>query len=280
MSNRITIIGEIGINHNHNMEIIKKLIDLCVELRISIVKFQKRTVDLCYSKEFLDSPRESQFGKTVRDQKNGLELSQNDYDEINKYCDEKNIYWMASAWDIPSLVFLRQYRSLFNKVASAIITNLPLIEEIAKEKKYTYISTGMSTLQEIHRVVDIFKKYRCAFELMVCTSTYPMKDEHARLGRIISLRREFNCNVGYSGHETGLQISLAAVVLGASSIERHITLDRTMEGSDHAASLEPNGLRRLVRDIHIIKNAIGNGVIEPILEEIPIMEKLRYWENN
>ena len=235
------IIGEIGINHNGDLKIAKKLIDNAVLAGCDAVKFQKRTVEKVYSPEELDVPRESPWGKTNRIQKEGLEFGLPDYQEIDRYCKEREIEWFASAWDIDSQKFLGQFNLKYNKVASAMLTVKPLLEEIAKQGRYTFISTGMSTLTEIGEAVEIFKKHNCDFELMHCISTYPMKDNDANLKMIKELKQRFNCNVGYSGHEEGIQISLAAAAMGATSIERHITLNRNMYGSDQSASLEPVG---------------------------------------
>ena len=269
-------IAEIGINHNGDIDLAKKLIDVAVDNKLSAVKFQKRTVEKVYSKEILDQNRDSPWGTTQREQKNGLEFGQDQYEQINDYCLKKNIIWFASAWDEESLDFLNQFNLKYNKVASAMITDLNLLEKIAKEKKYTFISTGMTNLKNIEDAINIFNQYNCPFELMHCVSTYPMKPEMANLKTIEALRSKFNCNVGYSGHESGIAVSLAAVVLGVSSLERHITLDRSMYGSDQAASLEPRGVRELMGSIEIIKKSIGKNMLGHFFdEEIPIADKLR-----
>lgn len=273
------IIGEIGINHNGDLKIAKKLIDNAVLAGCDAVKFQKRTVEKVYSPEELDVPRESPWGKTNRIQKEGLEFGLPDYQEIDRYCKEREIEWFASAWDIDSQKFLGQFNLKYNKVASAMLTVKPLLEEIAKQGRYTFISTGMSTLTEIGEAVGIFKKHNCDFELMHCISTYPMKDNDANLKMIKELKQRFNCNVGYSGHEEGIQISLAAAAMGATSIERHITLNRNMYGSDQSASLEPVGLLRLVRDVRIIESVLELKEKQILEAEEPIREKLSnpYW---
>ena len=249
----VYFIAEIGINHNGDMKICKKLIDIAKDCGCDAVKFQKRDIESVYSQEFLNSKRESQWGNTQLDQKRGLEFNLDDYIEIDKYCKDIEIDWLASAWDIKSQYFLSRFNFKFNKVASPMLVNYSLLEIIAKEKKHTFISTGMSTYDEIDKAVEIFTSNNCSFELMHCVSTYPMLDEDANLKMIETLRLKYNCNVGYSGHETGLAISLAATALGASSIERHITLDRSMYGSDQAASLEPSGLRQLLGGIRKIE---------------------------
>jgi N-acetylneuraminate synthase len=271
----VFIIGEVGINHNGDIQIAKQLIDVAKFSGCDAVKFQKRTIEDVYAKEELDKSRESPWGKTNRDQKMGLEFGEKEYDEIDRYCKEKGIEWFASSWDLKSQLFLRRYNAKFNKVASAMLTVKPLIEAIAEEKKHTFISTGMSTIAEIETTLGIFKSAGCPFELMHTVSTYPMKDEDANLKVIETLRNHFKCDVGYSGHEVGLQISLAAVAMGASSIERHITLDRTMYGSDQAASIEPGGLMKLVRDIRIIEKAFGDGNKIVSEKEQSVKEKLR-----
>ena len=268
--------AEIGINHNGDLEIAKKLIDIAVEAGCDAVKFQKRTVEKVYSKEVLDTPRESSWGKTTREQKLGLEFGKDEYDIIDQYCKEKNIEWYASPWDIDSQLFLRNYNLKHNKIASAMLTNTKLLNIIAEEKKHTFISTGMSTIDQIDQAVKVFKNNNCPFELMHSNSSYPMKPDEANLQCIKTLKEKFNCNVGYSGHETsGYNISLAAAVLGATSIERHITIARAMYGSDQAASLEPIGLVRLVRDIRMLDLIMGDGVKKVYPSEIPVMKKLR-----
>ena len=270
------ITAELGINHNGDIDIAKKLIDTAKLAGCDAVKFQKRTVEKVYSKEVLDSPRNSPWGTTTREQKNGIEFSKNEYDSIDKYCKNNHIEWYASAWDVESLEFLKQYELKYNKVASAMLTNMELINKIAQEKKHTFVSTGMSNMDQIKTAVNIFKKNECPFELQHSNSSYPMKIEEANLNCIKTLQNEFECNVGYSGHESlGYLICVAAVILGATSIERHITLDRSMYGSDQPASLEPAGLQRLVRDIRNIDLIMGDG--EKIIwdSEIPVMKKLR-----
>jgi len=272
----VFITAEIGINHNGDIEIAKKLIDIAKNAGCDAVKFQKRSVEKVYSKQVLDSPRESPWGKTTRDQKLGLEFDENQYRIIDKYCKEHSIEWYASSWDLDSQDFLKQFNLNYNKVASAMLTNIPLLEKIAKEKRYCYISTGMSTLDQIENAVNIFQKFECPFELQHSNSSYPMKPEEANLKCIQTLKKKFDCNVGYSGHESmGYLICVTAVLLGATSIERHITLDRSMYGSDQAASLEPQGLERLVRDIRGIDEILGDGIKRIWPSEVPVMKKLR-----
>lgn len=271
----VFIIAEIGINHNGDLDIAKQLIDVAAFSGCNAVKFQKRTIDEVYTKEALDKYRESPWGTTNRQQKNGLEFGEKEYDEIDQYCKEKGIHWLASAWDKNSQLFLRKFDLKYNKVASAMLTVKPLIEAIVEEGKHTFISTGMSTMDEISQAIEIFKNSNCPFELMHTVSTYPMKDSDANLKMMHTLKEKYNCNVGYSGHEVGLQISFAAVAMGATSIERHITLDRAMYGSDQSASVEPSGLIRLVRDIRIIEKAMGTGVKVITDKEVTVKHNLR-----
>ena len=272
----VFIVAEIGINHNGSMEIAKKLIDSAVLAGCDAVKFQKRTVEKVYSKKVLDSPRESQWGKTTRKQKLGLEFSYKQYETINNYCKKKKIHWFVSCWDIESQIKMRKFKTKYNKVASAMLTHTKLLETIAKEKKHTFISTGMSTMQQIEKAIKVFKKNKCPFELMHSHSAYPMPIEEANLKMILTFKKKFKCNVGYSGHETASYVvCVSAALLGASSIERHITLDRTMYGSDQAASLEPDGLHRMVRDLRTIDKIMGDGKKRVWSSEIPAQKKLR-----
>ena len=272
----VFITAEIGINHNGDISIAKKLIDIAKNAGCDAVKFQKRDVEKVYSKEILNQSRESPWGTTQRDQKLGLELSLTEYSTIDKYCKKKRIPWFVSCWDVGSQIQMRKFKSKYNKVASAMLVHNKLLKTIAEEKKYTFISTGMSTLKDIEKAVKIFRKFKCPFELMHSHSAYPMKPEEANLKLISVLKNKFKCKVGYSGHETGSYlICVTAALLGATSIERHITLDRTMYGSDQAASLEPGGLFRLVRDLREIENIIGDGKKRIWDSELPAKEKLR-----
>ena len=272
----IFITAEIGINHNGDIEIAKKLIGVAKSAGCNAVKFQKRTVEKVYSKEALDSPRDSPWGTTTREQKNGLEFSKKDYDVINECCISNNIEWYASSWDIDSQIFLKQYDLKHNKVASAMLTNKKLLQVIAEEQKPTFISTGMSTLDEIKDAVQIFRDNECSFELQHSNSSYPMKIVEANIKCMDMLKKEFNCDIGYSGHEDSSYIvCVVAAVFGASSIERHITLNRSMYGSDQAASLERPGLDRMVRDVRRVDSIIGDGVKRIWDSEIPVMKKLR-----
>ena len=270
------LIAEIGINHNGDVDIAKKLIKNSKDSGFDAVKFQKRTIDIVYDEKTLDTPRESPWGKTTREQKFGLEFEKTEYDEIDRYCKELNIDWFASAWDIKSLEFLDNYNLKYHKVASAMIVDKELLNNIAKRKKHTFISTGMSTKENIDQAVNVFKKNNCSYELMHCVSTYPMKVEDANLVTINELKNEYKCNVGYSGHENGVVVSIAAVMLGISSLERHVTLDRTMYGSDQAASIELSGMKNLCESIDKALLALGKPSLGKVIdEEIPIAKKLR-----
>ena len=270
------IVAEIGINHNGDLKIAKKLIDVAKTAGCDAVKFQKRNVSKVYSKELLDSSRDSPWGTTQRDQKLGLEFLLSEYKKIDKYCKSKQIPWFLSCWDVESQIQMRQFKTKFNKIASAMLVHEKLLHTVAKERKHTFISTGMSTMKNISNAVNIFKKYNCSFELMHSHSAYPMSLNEANLKLIPELKKKFKCNVGYSGHEvTSYIVSVTAVLMGASSIERHITLDRSMYGSDQPASLEPMGLMRMVRDIRTVENLLGDGKKKIWDSELPAMKKLR-----
>ncbi len=270
------LIAEIGINHNGDLELAKKLIKDASDAGFDAVKFQKRTVEKVYTKEFLDSPRESPWGKTQRDQKNGIEFNFDDYKIIDEYCKKLSIDWSASAWDEDAQIFLRKFNRKFNKIASAMLGHKPLLKLVADEKIKTFISTGMSTLEEISEAVEIFKKANCPFELMHCNSSYPMKEKDANLACIKTLKNKFGCDVGYSGHEASLlKVCLTAVVLGATSIERHITADRAMYGSDQSASVEAQHLKSFVTAVRAVPDLIGDGVKKITEAEVKIREKLR-----
>ena len=272
----VFIVAEIGINHNGDMNIAKKLIDIASDAGCDAVKFQKRNVEKVYSSDVLDFSRESPWGKTTRDQKLGLEFSIKQFSVIDKYCKKKGIPWYVSCWDVESQIEMRKFKTKYNKIASAMLIHTKLLETVAKEKKYTFISTGMSTLKNISDAVKIFRKHKCPFELMHSHSAYPMRDDEANLRLIPVLAKKYKCNVGYSGHEIGsYNICIPAVILGATSIERHITLGRTMYGSDQAASLEASGLQRLVRDIRLIDKILGDGKKRVWPSELPVQKKLR-----
>ena len=269
------IIAEIGINHNGDLEIAKKLIDVAVNAGCDAVKFQKRTISKVYSKDELDKFRESPWGKTNREQKNGLEFKFEQYQKINEYCKEKNIEWFASAWDQESLEFINQFNCKYNKIASAMIIDKEFLKKVSKEKKHCFISTGMCDEKDIDEAVQIFKENNCSFELMHCVSTYPANSDEINLNYIDVLKNKYKCKVGYSGHEVGTLVSFAATAKGITSLERHITLDKTMYGSDQAASLEPKGLLQLVEGVRKIEKILGNGIKKFLKSEIPVSNKLR-----
>jgi N-acetylneuraminate synthase len=239
------------------------------------VKFQKRKVDAVYTRAELDKYRESPWGTTNREQKLGLEFGDEEFAAIDAYCLEKDIPWFVSCWDVESQTAMQKFDCRYNKVASARLTHTELLEIIAAERKYTFISTGMATIDEIDAAVKIFRDADCPFELMHAVSTYPAKPADLNLNCINTLKERFGCKVGYSGHETGLATSVAAVAMGATSIERHITLDRTMYGSDQAASVEPQGLQRLVRDIRVVESAMGDGIKRVLPDEEAVAAKLK-----
>jgi N-acetylneuraminate synthase len=270
------LVAEIGINHNGDLDIARQLIAAAHTAGFDAVKFQKRAIEKVYTREFLDSPRESPWGSTQRDQKRGLEFTREQYGEIDRYCRERGILWFASAWDVDSQLFLRDFDLPYNKVASAMLGNWPLLRMVAEEKKKTFISTGMSTLEEIDEVVAYFRTSGCPFELMHTNSTYPMKESDANLRCIPMLRERYRCDVGYSGHETTLiKVCVAAVALGATSLERHITLDRAMYGSDQAASISAHVLDDFVNSVRAIEGILGDGQKTIAAGEQPIRQKLR-----
>ena len=272
----VFITAEIGINHNGDINLAKKLIDNAVKAGCDGVKFQKRNIDKVYTKAYLDSHRESPWGNTQRDQKLGLEFSEKQYEKIDEYCKKKQIEWYVSCWDISSQIQMRKFGTKYNKIASAMIVHEKLLDIIAKEGKHTFISTGMSTIKDIEKAVKIFRKHKCSFELMHSHSAYPMPLQEANLRLIPFLQKKFKCDVGYSGHETGSYlIPVLAVILGATSIERHITLDRSMYGSDQSASLELHGLTRMIRDVRGIHSILGDGKKRIWDSELPAQKKLR-----
>ncbi len=272
------IISELGINHNGDLDLAKKMIDESIIAGADAVKFQKRDIDLVYDKETLDKFRESPWGKTQRAQKEGLEFGETEYKEIDNYCKSKKIEWFASAWDQNSLKFLENFNLKYNKIASAMIVDEKFLEKVAEQKKHTFISTGMSSFKEIDKAVEIFERLNCKFELMHTISAYPFDDELASLNFIQVMKDRYKCKVGYSGHERGgLAISYAAVALGASSLERHFTLDRTMYGTDQSASIAPRAFRELIGGVRKIEKAVDIKIKDKkILDiEIPVAKKLR-----
>ena len=272
----VFIIAELGTNHMGDIQNAKKLIDAAVFAGCDAVKLQKKNVEKIYTKEFLDSPIESPWGSTQRDMRQHREFNDNQFKQIALHCKRKKIPWFVSCWDVETQIHMRKFRTKFNNIASAMLIHEKLLHTIAEEKKYTFISTGMSSLKDIEKAVKIFRKHHCPFELMHCHSAYPMPIEEANLKLIPFLRKKFRCKVGYSGHEAAATyVSLPAVFLGATSIERHITLDRASYGADQAASLEPKGLNTLIRDIRVIEKIMGDGKKRIWTSEIPNQKKLR-----
>ena len=272
----VFIIGEIGTNHAGDIKIAKKIIDAAVDSGFDAVKFQKKNVEKIYTNKFLDSYLESPWGTTQREMRLYREFSNKQFNEIDKYCKKKKIPWFVSCWDIDSQIEMKKFNLKYNKIASAMLIHEKLLKIVAKEKKYAFVSTGMSEMKDIEKAVKIFRKEKCPFELLHTNSSYPMKNNEANLKLISSLAKKFKCNVGYSGHEKGASfVSTAAVIMGATTIERHITIDRTLYGHDQAASLEPEGMRRLVRDVRMVDEIMGDGVKRIWKSELPNMKKLR-----
>nr|WP_075488261.1 N-acetylneuraminate synthase family protein [Prochlorococcus marinus] len=271
------IIAEIGINHNGDLEIAKELISQAKSAGCDAVKFQKRTIEIVYSEDILNQKRESPWGNTQREQKEGLEFSIKEFDIIDQFCKDLQIDWFASSWDIESQKLMQKYNFPHNKIASAMATNHEFLRFVANEKRHTFISTGMMDLNMIDVAVNIFKNYSCAFTLLHTVSTYPALEEDLNLNCIKTLQARYKVPVGYSGHETSVTPSFIAATLGATAIERHITLNRAMYGSDQAASLEYPGLVQLVNMIRKLPKCLGDGEVKFLEKEIPIAKKLRYW---
>jgi N-acetylneuraminate synthase len=268
------IVAEIGINHNGDIELAKKLIDLAATSGCDAVKFQKRTPELCVPEEQKNLMRETPWGiMTYLEYRIHTEFNEEEYREIDRCCQDKGILWFCSCWDVPSIDFIERFNVPCYKIASASITDQKLLKRISKIGKPVILSTGMSTMKQIRDAVSLFDKNKLI--ILHSTSSYPCSPDELNLKMIETLKNEFNLTVGYSGHEVGLQSTYAAVVLGACLIERHITLDRAMWGSDQSSSIEPSGLRRLVRDIRIIENAMGDGIKKVYESEIPLIKRLR-----
>ena len=272
------LIAEIGINHNGSIKLAKQLIDLAKDSGFDAVKFQKRNPDISTPELQKSKIRNTPWGDmTYLEYKWKIEFGKKEFDLINKYFKLKKITWFASAWDLESQKFLLKYRLKYNKIASAMLTNLNLVNAIAKEKKLTFISTGMSTIKDISKAVKIFKKHKCRFILMHCVSTYPAPINELNLTTILTLRKKFKCEVGYSGHEAQVSPSLFAYFLGAKYIERHITLDRTMWGTDQAASLAEPGMKNLTNILNKAPIIFGHGRKIISRKEKQLLKKFKYW---
>ncbi len=275
---KIYLIGEIGINHNGSIKIAKKIINEAKKRGFDAVKFQKRNPDVSTPNKKKYEIRNTPWGNlTYLDYKKKIEFSEKEFDQINRYCKKINIDWFASAWDLDSLKFLKRYKTKYNKIASAMIKNIKLIEAVSKQKKTTLISTGMSSMKDVEKAVKIFKKNKCKFILMHCVSSYPTKEEDLNLRMIGTLKKKFNCEVGYSGHEKSVTPSLYAAVLGATFIERHITIDRTMWGTDQSASLELNGMSMIGEMLPKISKILGNGKKKLLKDEKLKFLSQKYW---
>ena len=279
MKNNIIVIAEIGINHNGSLNLAKKLMSLAKASGCDLVKFQKRNPEITTPDDKKNILRETPWGRiTYLQYKKKIEFGKKEYDVINKYAKKIKIDWFASAWDLESQKFLRRYKFKFNKIASAMLTNIRLLEVVSKERKRTFISTGMSTIKEIDTAVKIFKKNKCDFVLMHSVSSYPSPEKDLNLKLLEKFKKKYRCDVGYSGHEPTLSPTIGACYLGAKAVERHITLDRTMWGTDQSASLSPDGLRNLVRTVKKIPSILGDGIKKITLEEKKKIKELRYWK--
>ena len=272
------LIAEIGINHNGNFSLAKKLIDQAKECKFDIVKFQKRDPDICVPEKEKFVDRDTPWGKmSYLEYKKKIEFNKKEYDQINKYCNKIKIKWFASAWDKNSFYFLNKYKCKFNKISSAMITNLNFLDLVAKARKKTFISTGMCNLSDISNAVKIFKKNKCPFVLLHCVSSYPASEKSLNLNTIITLSNKFNCEVGYSGHESSVSPSWMAYLLGATVIERHITIDRAMWGTDQSASLGKSGMINLQELINKSPSILGNGKKIKSSSDKKLEKKFRYW---
>ena len=267
------VIAEVGINHNGDIDLAKRLISVAAAAGCDAVKFQKRTVEVVYTEKELSTPRANPFGETNGDLKRGLEFGQEDYEEIASFCKSLKIPWLVSPWDEQSVDFMEKFDTPVYKIASASLTDDALLKHVRATGKPIFASTGMSTYEEIDHAVEVLGKKDLI--LMHTTSTYPAKYEQLNLRAIPEMHARYGVPIGYSGHETGIPTTVAAAVLGACAVERHITMDRAMWGSDQSASLEPNGISRLVRDIRLVEQSLGDGVKRVYEEEVPVMKKLR-----
>ena len=275
---RHMVVVDAGINHQGDLDLAKKLILMAHSCGCDAIKFQKRTPEICIPENIKTKIRITPWGEmTYLEYKKRMEFGKNEYDQIDAFCKEIGIDWFASAWDIPSLNFLKKYDCPYNKVASAMITNIPLLHEIANDGKKTFISTAMCTMNDIKRAVGIFKENLCPFVLMHCVAVYPLSNEQLNLNMITTLRNEFDCDVGYSDHSTGVLPPVIAATLGATVIEKHITLDRAMIGTDHAASMEKRGLELMIQYLRELPIYYGDGNKKMVGEEVKKLKSLKYW---
>jgi N-acetylneuraminate synthase len=272
------LIAEIGINHNGSLKLAKKMIDIAKRNNFSAVKFQKRNPDISTPEKQKEVLRNTPWGTiTYLQYKKKIELKLKDFKEIDRYCKKINIEWFCSPWDIDSVNFLKKFKLKKNKIPSALLTNTELLKAVAKQKKFTLISTGMSNMKDIETAVKIFKKNKCKFALMHCVSTYPCPERDLNLNTITTLKKKFKCEVGYSGHENSVSPTVAAWVIGADYIERHITLNRTLFGTDQSASLEESGVRQLSAILSRMPTILGDGVKKMTNEEKKLIKKFKYW---
>ena len=273
------LIAEVGINHNGSIVTAKKIIDLAKKHKFNAVKFQKRNPNISVPPNQKDVMRESPWGYiSYLKYKKKIEFGKKEYDIINSYCKKKKIAWFASPWDIDSVNFLKQYNCKFNKIASAMLTNISLLEEVAKEKKHTFISVGMSREKDIVKAIRIFNKFKCKFTLMYTVSSYPADEDDLNLLSIIYLKKRYKCEVGYSGHEKTVSPSIMAYFLGANVIERHITLDRTMWGTDQSASLSEDGIENLSKVLSKAPIILGKEKFSKKKSEMNLLKKFKYWD--
>jgi N-acetylneuraminate synthase len=276
---KIFLIGEIGINHNGSLKLAKKIIDQAVQSGFDAVKFQKREPNISVPDNKKEEVKNTPWGNiTYLEYKKKIEFDKHDYNEINNYCKKKKIIWFASVWDLPSLEFISKYKPMFHKIPSSMLTNYDLLNEVAKKKNTTFISTGMSSMSDVKQAVSIFKKHRCPFILMHSVSKYPCPIEDLNLKMIQSLKKVFKCEVGYSGHEASVSPSVYAACLGSNYIERHITIDRAMWGTDQAASLGPDGMKLLRSNLDNFTASKGNGIKKFFSEEKKKLKTMKYWQ--
>jgi len=276
--NKIFIIGEIGINHNGDLKVAKKIIDIAAKTGCDAVKFQKRNPDICVPEHQKNMLKETPWGDmTYLEYKHRMEFGKKEYQEIDRYCKSKNIEWFASAWDTESQKFMRQFDLQYNKVASAMLTNMDLLNAIAEEQRHTFISTGMSTKEEIDAAVEVFEFHKCPYTIMSCVSTYPCEPEECNVLKTQTLKGLYpnSVGIGYSSHSSGILAPTLAVAIGATTIEVHIVDKRTRWGTDSGSSLEKRGLELMIRDIRNVPKMLGDGEIKVLDSEVPIKKKLR-----